>query len=278
MVFAMMRTKPRPLPCGVCGGADFSDREVLWPELIAAWVDRRLPHPVQTNMQGLPVDVMMSSSSPAVTAAKNATATIPIVMTLAADPVKEGFIKSLARPGGNVTGLTTQLEAEGLVERLADPEDRRSWRVRLTPRGRDEFAAMAGEHEQWLQALFEPVSPREQQQLGHQARQAPALLAHQGQHLVECIAELVEARFIDMHEPAIAVQLVNHFRRMLDKIAVPFLPSPDLIHSLLDLAERALKVTGHLIERLGQPFDFIPGFQLQSLVQSAAPDLPNSVV
>ncbi len=67
--------------------------------------------------------------------------------------------------GGNVTGLTTQLEAEGLVERLADPEDRRSWRVRLTPRGRDEFAAMAGEHEQWLQALFEPVSPREQQQL-----------------------------------------------------------------------------------------------------------------
>ena len=51
-------------------------------------------------------------------AAKNATKTIPIVMTgLPADPVKEGHIESLARPGGNVTGLTT-LNRELVGKRL----------------------------------------------------------------------------------------------------------------------------------------------------------------
>ena len=56
--------------------------------------------------------------------------------------------------GGNVTGLTDQLVKEAMVERIDDPEDRRSWRVCLTDKGRTEFAAMAAEHEQWLIALF----------------------------------------------------------------------------------------------------------------------------
>lgn len=59
--------------------------------------------------------------------------------------------------GGNVTGLTDQLVKEGLVQRIDDPEDRRSWRVRLTEAGREEFAQMATEHERWLAALFEGV-------------------------------------------------------------------------------------------------------------------------
>lgn len=67
--------------------------------------------------------------------------------------------------GGNVTGLTNQLEAEGLVERVADPDDGRSWRVRLTPRGRGEFTRMAAEHEAWLTELFDGFGLREQQQL-----------------------------------------------------------------------------------------------------------------
>ena len=61
--------------------------------------------------------------------------------------------------GGNVTGLTDQLVAEGLVERFDDPEDRRSCRVRLTPRGREDFGRMAAEHERWLQELFEGLAP-----------------------------------------------------------------------------------------------------------------------
>jgi DNA-binding MarR family transcriptional regulator len=56
--------------------------------------------------------------------------------------------------GGNVTGLTDQLVKEGLVERIDDPEDRRSWLVALTDKGRKSFAAMAAEHELWLADLF----------------------------------------------------------------------------------------------------------------------------
>jgi putative ABC transport system substrate-binding protein len=50
------------------------------------------------------VDVILASSTPAITAAKRATTTIPIVMGVSADPVGAGLVKSLARPGGNVTG------------------------------------------------------------------------------------------------------------------------------------------------------------------------------
>jgi DNA-binding MarR family transcriptional regulator len=57
--------------------------------------------------------------------------------------------------GGNVTGLTDQLEAEGLVARIADPEDRRSWILQLTPEGRVSFLAMAAEHEAWLVELLD---------------------------------------------------------------------------------------------------------------------------
>ncbi len=65
--------------------------------------------------------------------------------------------------GGNVTGLTDQLVAEGHVERVADPEDRRSLIVRLTPAGRARFLEMAAEHEAWLVGLFEGFdNPRRQ--------------------------------------------------------------------------------------------------------------------
>jgi DNA-binding MarR family transcriptional regulator len=56
--------------------------------------------------------------------------------------------------GGNVTGLTDQLVAEGYVERSDDPQDRRSFIVRLTANGRKHFLRMAQEHEAWLVELF----------------------------------------------------------------------------------------------------------------------------
>jgi DNA-binding MarR family transcriptional regulator len=67
--------------------------------------------------------------------------------------------------GGNVTGITDQLVAEGLVERVDVEGDRRAYRVRLTPRGRKLFDEMAGEHEAWIVAAFESLSPREVESL-----------------------------------------------------------------------------------------------------------------
>ena len=52
------------------------------------------------------VDVIVTDSTPAAQAAMKATKTIPIVLALASDPVGTGLVTSLARPGGNVTGLT----------------------------------------------------------------------------------------------------------------------------------------------------------------------------
>jgi ABC-type uncharacterized transport system substrate-binding protein len=52
------------------------------------------------------VDVIVAWSTPAVIAVRRATSTVPIVMIAVGDPVGSGFIASLARPGGNITGLT----------------------------------------------------------------------------------------------------------------------------------------------------------------------------
>ena len=59
--------------------------------------------------------------------------------------------------GGNVTGLTDQLVAEGWVERVVDDSDRRAMFVRLTKSGQQQFNRMAAEHEQWLEQMFAPL-------------------------------------------------------------------------------------------------------------------------
>jgi DNA-binding MarR family transcriptional regulator len=67
--------------------------------------------------------------------------------------------------GGNVTGVTDQLATEGLVERVDVEGDRRAYRVRLTARGRKVFDEMARQHEAWIVAAFESLSPREVESL-----------------------------------------------------------------------------------------------------------------
>ena len=69
------------------------------------------------ELVGLKVDIIIGVQTPAVQAAKKATSDIPIVMATAGDPVGTGLVESLARPGGNVTGLsgtTSELGAKNL--------------------------------------------------------------------------------------------------------------------------------------------------------------------
>jgi putative tryptophan/tyrosine transport system substrate-binding protein len=66
----------------------------------------RLPA-LAAELVRLKVDVIVTSGPSGTRAAKAATSTIPIVMTQDIDPVGTGFVASLARPGGNITGLTS---------------------------------------------------------------------------------------------------------------------------------------------------------------------------
>jgi len=70
------------------------------------WKYERLPG-LAADLVRLKVDVIVAASPAATKAAKQATSTIPIVFTVSGDPVADGFVASLARPGGNITGLAT---------------------------------------------------------------------------------------------------------------------------------------------------------------------------
>jgi putative ABC transport system substrate-binding protein len=65
-----------------------------------------IPHVVAELVQLKP-DVILANAPPVIRAAKQATKTIPIVIVTSQDPVTSGYVGSLARPGGNVTGITT---------------------------------------------------------------------------------------------------------------------------------------------------------------------------
>ena len=85
--------------------------------------------------------------------------------------------------GGSDTGLTDELEKEGLVVREASPGDRRSYLVRLTDAGRQVFERIASEHEGWIVEMFSDLQPTEREalyellgalRLGMASRQAKA--------------------------------------------------------------------------------------------------------
>jgi putative ABC transport system substrate-binding protein len=78
----------------------------------AAGHNERLPSLVDELLR-LQVEVIVAVNTPAAQVARNATRTVPIVMMRVADPVKSGLVASLARPGGNVTGLSFMPDALG---------------------------------------------------------------------------------------------------------------------------------------------------------------------
>jgi len=77
----------------------------------------RLPA-LAAELVRLRVDLIAAGPTPPAMAAKNATRTIPIVMLGAAEPVELGLIESLARPGGNITGLSWSVDLEIIAKGL----------------------------------------------------------------------------------------------------------------------------------------------------------------
>jgi DNA-binding MarR family transcriptional regulator len=71
---------------------------------------------------------------------------------------------------GNVTGIVDRLVSEGLISRARRNGDRRTSIVRLTPRGRDSFRAMAAAHERWVGDLLADVSKTDAQRLASMLR------------------------------------------------------------------------------------------------------------
>jgi putative ABC transport system substrate-binding protein len=83
----------------------FEGENIVIEERYASGMLERLPTLV-AQLTRLHVDVLVVQGSPAIEAAKKATSTIPIVMIASPDPIGLGHVASLARPGGNITGLS----------------------------------------------------------------------------------------------------------------------------------------------------------------------------
>jgi DNA-binding MarR family transcriptional regulator len=76
--------------------------------------------------------------------------------------------------GGNVTGITDQLERESLVVRIFDPADRRVVAVQLTANGLARFREMASRHERWIIELLAGLDPQEKDAMFEQLRKMKA--------------------------------------------------------------------------------------------------------
>jgi putative ABC transport system substrate-binding protein len=121
--FLTPRRRPDSIDADFLGAFPRGMRELGYVEgknLVIEWrfddKFERLPY-LAEELVGLKVDVIVSGSSQAISALQKATTTIPIVMATSGDPIGSGFVKSLARPGANITGfsnLTSDIGAKQL--------------------------------------------------------------------------------------------------------------------------------------------------------------------
>jgi putative ABC transport system substrate-binding protein len=133
-----------------------------------------------TELVRLDVDVLITSSTPATLAANHATKIIPIVMLNVFDPLGAGLVNSLAKPGGNVTGLASHVSAEmagkqlGLLKEAAPHISRVAVLMSLDVAGSPDEA-------QWT------VLQRAARAIGIELYRA---LAHQGREYEEALARI----------------------------------------------------------------------------------------
>jgi putative ABC transport system substrate-binding protein len=92
-------------------------RNLVFERRFAALKYDRLPD-LAAELVRLKLDVIVTGGNPAIAALKRATTTVPIVMLWSEDPVGAGLVTSLARPGGNITGLTWTTGPEFIAKQL----------------------------------------------------------------------------------------------------------------------------------------------------------------
>jgi ABC-type uncharacterized transport system substrate-binding protein len=92
-------------------------RNVVFERRFGEGRQEKLPA-LAAELVQLKVDVLVTGSNPVIAAVKQATATIPVVMAVSRDPVGANFIASLARPGGNITGLANDADPEIIGKNL----------------------------------------------------------------------------------------------------------------------------------------------------------------
>jgi putative ABC transport system substrate-binding protein len=107
-------------------------RNIVVERRFAGGKQERLPD-LAAELVRLNVDIIVTGSNPVIAAVKQATATIPVVMAASRDPVGSGFVASVARPGGNITGLTNDPtpEIQGKSLELLKEAVPMAWRVAL---------------------------------------------------------------------------------------------------------------------------------------------------
>jgi putative ABC transport system substrate-binding protein len=130
LLFERVDAQPaqKPVVIGILGAQTEATQGGLWSEFVerlralgwvegknivfeTRWAEARNERfgQIATEFVRLNVDLIATSSTPTVIAAKQVTSSIPIVFANASDPVANGLVASLSRPGGNATGLSTQL-------------------------------------------------------------------------------------------------------------------------------------------------------------------------
>ncbi|MDH4181475.1 MAG: ABC transporter substrate-binding protein [Betaproteobacteria bacterium] len=92
-------------------------RNVVYERRFADGDTRRLPA-LAAELVALKVDVIVTGANPVIDAVKKATSSIPVVMAASRDPVGSGYIANFARPGGNITGVTSAPTVESIGKAL----------------------------------------------------------------------------------------------------------------------------------------------------------------
>ena len=158
----------------------------------------------------LNVEVIVAINTPAALAAKKATATLPIVVMRVADPVRSGLVASLARPGGNVTGLSFMPDALGPkgVELL----------TKVLPKARHMAALYQGNNPGAVLIIDEVE--RAGAQLGLQFVRLPVRDPKDYEHAFEMASDAQSEALFVMDDGAIT----QHRREILDLAAKHSLP------------------------------------------------------